>query len=79
MYYVYVLKSKTKDFYYKGFCSNLEKRLLQHNLGMTKSNKAYAPFDIVYYEVCNSEKDAVDKERYWKSAAGRRYLKEKLK
>ena len=79
MYYVYVLKSKIKDFYYKGFCENLEMRLSQHNSGMTKSNKAYAPFEVAYFEECDNIEDAVKKEKYWKSAAGRRYLKSKIK
>ena len=78
MYYVYVIKSKNFDFYYKGFCQNLEKRLKEHNSGVTKSNKGYAPFDMVYYEECSSLNEAIKKEKYWKSAAGRRYLKNKL-
>lgn len=78
MYYVYVLKSKIANFYYKGFCNNLSKRLIEHNSGMTKSNKKYIPFDIVYFEECTDIKEAVEKDKYWKSAAGRRYLKNKL-
>lgn len=79
MYYVYVLKSKVKDFYYKGFCNDLSVRIKQHNAGMTKSNKAYIPFEIKYYETCDTEEEAIKKEKYWKSAAGRRYLKDKIK
>jgi len=79
MYYVYVLKSKVSDFYYKGFCEDLKLRLSQHNSGMTKSNKAYLPFEIVYFEECEKIEEAVKKEKYWKSAAGRKYLKSKLK
>ncbi len=78
MYYVYVLKSTVADFYYKGFCENLEIRLEQHNRGITKSNKAFIPFKIIYYEICEERDEAVKKERYWKSAAGRRYLKNKI-
>ncbi len=79
MYYVYVLKSQIADFYYKGFCRDLNSRLRQHNCGMTKSNKKYVPFVIAYYEICNTKVEAIKKERYWKSAAGRRYLKSKIK
>lgn len=78
MYYVYVIKSKECDFYYKGFCSNLEIRLKQHNSGMTKSIKKFLPFEIKYFEICDNLQDAVKKEKYWKSAAGRRYLKSKM-
>ena len=79
MYYVYVIKSRVSDFYYKGFCSNLEKRLHEHNSGITKSNKKYIPYDVVYFEECSDLGQALKKEKYWKSAAGRRYLKDKLK
>lgn len=79
MYYVYIIKSKIANFYYKGFCSNLEKRLKDHNSGITKSNKAYKPFDLIYYEECFTKEEALAKEKYWKSASGRRYLKDKIK
>ncbi len=79
MYYVYVLKSKIKNFYYKGFSEDLKVRLSQHNSGMTKSIKNYIPFEIAYHEQCETKEEAVKKEKYWKSAAGRRYLKNKLK
>ena len=78
MFYVYLIKSEKSNFFYKGFYKDLEKRLQQHNNGSTKSNKAYAPFYVLYYEKCPSIKEAVIKEKYWKSAAGRRYLKNKI-
>lgn len=77
MYYTYVIKSRVKNFCYKGFCENLQKRLAEHNSGMTKSNKAYKPFDLVYFEKSHTKEDAITKEKYWKSAAGRRYLRNK--
>ena len=78
MYYAYVIKSKVKDFYYKGHCEDLDKRLHEHNSGMTKSIKAFIPFEIVYYEVFETRQQAVEREKYFKTAAGRRFLKTKL-
>lgn len=78
MYYVYVIKSRFLKFHYKGFCSNLEKRLTEHNSKMTRSNKHYAPFDLVYFEKCSSREEAAEKEKHWKTASGRRYLKNKI-
>ncbi len=78
MYYVYVIKSEVKDFCYKGFCKNLSKRLKEHNSGMTKSNRAYIPFKLAYYEEYSTQEEAFKKEKYGKSAAGRRYLKDKF-
>jgi len=42
---------------------------------MTKSIRPYLPFEIVYSETFDSEKEAIEREKYFKSAAGRRFLK----
>ena len=78
MYYAYVLKSVNHDYYYKGHCHDLELRLTQHNSGMTQSIKPYIPFQLVYSEVFDTENEAIEREKYFKSAAGRRFLKNKL-
>ena len=78
MYYAYVLKSVNDNFLYKGHCQDLDKRLLQHNAGMTKSLKPYLPVKLIYFERHDTEEEAIKREKYFKSAAGRRYLKIKL-
>jgi putative endonuclease len=72
------LKSVTHDYYYKGHCKNLEERLLQHNVGMTQSLRPYLPVQLVYKETFKTEAEAIAREKYFKSAAGRRFLKTKL-
>ncbi|OPZ15581.1 MAG: GIY-YIG nuclease superfamily protein [Bacteroidetes bacterium ADurb.BinA245] len=78
MYYTYVLKSIDHDYFYKGHCRDLEKRIQQHNSGMTQSLKPYIPFKLVYYEVFQNEEEAISREKYFKTAAGRRFLKHKI-
>jgi putative endonuclease len=78
MFYAYVLKSVNHDFHYKGHCKDLEKSLLQHNSGMTESIRTYIPFTIVYFEAFETEREAIFREKHFKSAAGRRFLKNKL-
>jgi putative endonuclease len=78
MFFAYVLKSLNHDFYYKGHCENLNERLIQHNSGMTESIRPYIPFVILYMEEFASREDAIKREKYFKSAAGRRFLKKKL-
>jgi len=78
MFFAYVIKSVEFNYYYKGHTSNLEKRLGQHNSGMTKSIKPYAPFILVYTEQFETEKEAIEREKYFKTAAGRRYLKSRI-
>jgi putative endonuclease len=78
MFYAYVLKSIGHDYFYKGHCQNLEIRLQQHNAGKTESIKPFIPFQIVYFEEFDTEIEAIKREKYFKSAAGRRFLKKKL-
>lgn len=74
MFYAYVLKSLNHDYYYKGHCHDIEKRPNQHNAGMTVSIKPYLPFRIVYFETFHTEAEAIRREKYFKTAAGRRFL-----
>jgi putative endonuclease len=78
MFFVYVIKSLAHDFLYKGHCQDLEKRLAQHNQGLTISTRKYAPFKVVYFVECDTRYKAIEREKYFKTAAGRRYLKKKL-
>ncbi len=78
MFYTYVIKSLAEDYYYKGHCHDIEKRLKQHNAGLTKSIIKYIPFKIVYFEKFDNRKSAIEREKYFKTAAGRKYMKTKL-
>jgi putative endonuclease len=78
MFFAYVIKSINFDFFYKGHCENLENRLKEHNSGMTISIKPYLPFKIVHFEQFETRIEAIKREKYFKSAAGRRYLKKNL-
>lgn len=78
MFYAYVIKSLKTEYFYKGHCENLEKRLKEHNSGMTVSIRNYIPFIVVYFEEYKTRQEATEREKYFKSAAGRRFLKSKL-
>ena len=77
-YYAYVIKSVQWDFYYKGHCKDLQVRLNEHNGGHTRSIKHYIPFEIIYFERFDTREEAIRRERYFKTAAGRKYLKNKM-
>jgi putative endonuclease len=79
MFYTYVAQSiEDSNYQYKGHCENMETRLREHNSGNTKSNKHKAPFKIIYFEESETREEAIRKEKYWKTAAGRRYLHKKI-
>ena len=74
-YYVYVIRNKVTGRLYKGQTENLEKRLKAHSQSQTKTT-SYFPKDweLFYHEIFSSRKEAVEREKYFKTAAGRRYL-----
>lgn len=78
-YYIYFLKSEIKDkWIYVGSTNNLEKRLNEHNQGKNKSTKAYRPLKIIYQEEFHSEKEAREREKYFKRWDGRNEKKKIL-
>ena len=79
IYYVYILRS-LKDFkLYTGYTINLESRLEQHNSGQVTSTKNRIPFELIYFEGCFNQKDALHREKYLKSTYGKRYIRNRLK
>lgn len=78
-FYVYILKSLSKNFIYVGFTSNLRKRFKEHNSGSEFSTKPYIPFELIHYEAYKSEEDAKRREMYFKTTKGKTTLKTMLK
>lgn len=67
MYYVYILKSKTKGVYYTGITNNLERRLSQHNSDRSIGSRGKGPYEFVYHETAKSMVEARSREKYFKS------------
>jgi len=79
MYYVYVIQSQEDKRFYTGFTGDLQNRFREHNAGRVSSTKGRGPFELIYYEACQNEQDALAREKYLKSGMGKRYLKNRLK
>ena len=75
MYFTYVLYSLRDDKFYIGFTKDLDNRLSQHNTGKVPATRNRLPLRLVYYEACLSEPKAIQRERYFKTGFGRRFLK----
>ncbi|WP_231367659.1 GIY-YIG nuclease family protein [Gillisia sp. JM1] len=75
MFLVYIIYSSKFDRYYIGMTENVNRRLLEHNNGKNISTKAFVPWDIVNIETFDSRFAARVREKYLKSAAGRRWRK----
>jgi len=76
---VYILLSLRHPKTYVGITSNLHNRLIQHNKGCNNYSRRYKPWKVVYSETYQSEKDALERENYFKSHAGRNFIKKIIK
>ena len=77
-HYVYVLRSQKDGNLYVGYSKDLRQRFVEHQAGRVISTKARLPMVLIYYEACRSQADATRREKYLKSAWGKRYLKSRL-
>jgi putative endonuclease len=76
MYTVYML-SDNNGKRYKGMTNNLERRLREHEAGSTQTTSRFEEIKVVYTEQFECFEEARARELYFKTAAGRRFLKTK--
>jgi len=79
MFHVYILKSLKNGRYYTGSTNNLERRLVEHNSGGSKYTKLTRPFVLVHKEEFSMRREAVARELFLKTGAGRDWIKNNLK
>ncbi len=74
-YFVYVIKS-VEGFHYTGMTEDLELRLKQHNdKSLSFWTKRGNDWKLIYVEVFDNKTDALKREKWLKSGAGREFLK----
>ena len=78
MYFIYILESQISGILYKGYTKNIKLRLKQHNNKLSLFDKRHAPFKLIYYEACLNQKDALKREKYFKTHYGIMFLKRRL-
>jgi len=78
MWYVYIIKSKVKDWRYVGYASDLKNRFREHNEGKSPATKSYRPFGLVSYLAVQDEQTALDLEKYFKSGSGIAWMNKHL-
>ncbi len=72
----YVLKSLRDGQNYVGMTCNLSEQLHQHESGKTKTPRSRGPFQAMHTEEFPTRGEARAREKYFKTSAGRRFLKE---
>ena len=78
MYTVYVLQDKNGKLY-KGLTNNLKRRLQEHKRGKTITTNKMANIKLIYKEEFSNFDQARKRELYFKTAAGRKFIKIRLK
>src|SRR5207244_3191457 len=78
MHYIYVLRSVSDHGLYIGYSANLRRRFTQHVEGGAFATSYRGPWKLIYYEAYTEQGDALGRERYLKSGAGRRFLRAQL-
>ena len=77
MFYTYLLYSSLFHKTYIGSTSNLEGRLIAHNHISNKGyTKRFQPWAIIYFEEFHTKVEAQTREKYFKTGAGRNFLKQ---
>jgi len=66
MYYTYILQSDQDGTYYIGYTSDLERRISDHNSGLSRYTSQNTPWRLVYFEAFESKTLAIKRERFLK-------------
>ena len=78
-YYTYILQSEKDGKNYTDYTQDLNLRFEQHQGGEVKSTKYRRPLKLIYFEACLNQKDALKREKYFKTHYGKMFLKNRLK
>ena len=76
---VYVIESLVDQTWYTGMAKNAIDRLDEHNSGKNRFTKGHRPWKTIYTEEHPDWNQARQREKYLKSAAGKKWLRNYLK
>ena len=71
---VYVIESSFDQTWYTGMAKNAVDRLHEHNSGKNRFTKGHPPWKIIYTEQRTDWNSARQREKYLKTAAGKKWL-----
>jgi len=77
-WYVYFLKSLKNGNIYIGSTNDLKRRLSEHNRGISKATKPYAPWKVDSFIAVRNESRARELEKYFKTGSGMAILKKRI-
>ncbi|EKE11521.1 MAG: hypothetical protein ACD_15C00066G0016 [uncultured bacterium] len=75
-YYVYIIYNEVHDKYYIGQTYSLEKRITEHNLGLSKYTSKYiGGWKMIYSEKFQTREDAMKRERFLKKQKSKNFYR----
>ncbi len=74
MFYVYIIYSAVRNKFYVGHSADLEKRLLDHNNGLSKYTRIANDWKVVYIEIYETREEAWHREMEIKRKKSRKYI-----
>ena len=74
MPFCYILFSERLNKYYVGACTDIERRLYEHNIGHSKFTSTGMPWLLLYKESFDTLAEAKQRETYIKKQKSRRYI-----
>ena len=78
VWFVYILQSENDSTFYVGMSRNVQERLHEHNAGKSTYPSGHRPWKLIYFEEVGTSLNARKREKYFKSAAGKKYLQKLL-
>ncbi len=72
-YHVYIIKSLKDNSFYIGSTNDLERRLIEHNEGMSKYTSSKLPWKLVYSEQLPDVTSARSREYFLKKQKNRAF------
>ena len=74
MPFVYILYSQKLNKYYVGACTDIERRLYEHNIGHSKFTSTGLPWILIYTEKYPTLPEAKKRELEIKKMKSRKYI-----
>ena len=75
MYFVYILRSDKDGELYTGYSTSIQQRVADHNRGHVPATAHRRPLQLIFLECYANKDDAVRREAYLKTTAGKKAIK----
>ncbi len=77
-FFVYLIVSEKNGSIYTGCTNDLERRLIEHNSGLSPYTKTKCPWSLKWHSVFPDKEKAYDFERYLKTSSGKAFANKRL-